>query len=78
MRFYTPPRMPPKPKLDPKAQQGTDKFIFRNGSKYEGDFVKNGDKMYRHGRGVYTEALANLDPDDCPGIEPEEVNAAVN
>lgn len=70
--------MPPKPKIDPKATQASDKFIFRGGSKYEGEYLKNGDKIYRHGKGIYTEALTNLDPDDCPGIEPEEVNARIN
>ena len=37
------------------------KFIFRNGSRYEGEFVNQNGTVFRHGRGKYTESLTKLD-----------------
>lgn len=54
---------------------GTAKFVFENGSTYEGEYGKLGDKVVRHGKGTYREALAKLDAEKCPGLEPEEAPA---
>ncbi|CAL5978406.1 Conserved_hypothetical protein [Hexamita inflata] len=72
--------MPPKPvsKLEQKAPSGNDKFLFKNGSKYEGEYVSNNGIILKHGKGKYIESLHQLDPHDCPGIEPDEINADIN
>ena len=70
--------MPPKP--DPKtvkAPSGSDKFVFKNGSKYEGEYTTNQNVVVRQGQGKYTEALTTLDPHEVPGLEPDEINATI-
>lgn len=71
--------MPPKQSANKDTKpSGKDKFIYKNGSKYEGEYATLSQGIVRHGRGIYTEALTNLDPYECPGIEPLEVNATIN
>jgi len=52
--------------------EGNRKFIFRNGSVYEGDYAFLGGRLVRHGHGVFRENLCLKDPDDCPGFDPVE------
>lgn len=52
--------------------EGSHKFLFRNGSVYEGDYAFMNGRLVRHGHGVFRENLCLKDPDDCPGFDPVE------
>ncbi|KAH0573714.1 hypothetical protein SS50377_23649 [Spironucleus salmonicida] len=66
--------MPPKPnaKGAPSETQNG-KFLFKNGSKYDGEYVIIGDINIRQGTGIFTESLITLEKFECPGFDPLEI-----
>ena len=67
--------MSKKPAKNANAETQTGKFLFKNGSKYEGEYVLLGDTPQRQGQGVFIEALCVQDKFDCPGFDPLEVDS---
>eukprot|EP00768_Dysnectes_brevis_P009598 gnl/Dysnectes_brevis/9822_a18646_222.p1 GENE.gnl/Dysnectes_brevis/9822_a18646_222~~gnl/Dysnectes_brevis/9822_a18646_222.p1 ORF type:complete len:185 (-),score=36.83 gnl/Dysnectes_brevis/9822_a18646_222:73-627(-) len=62
--------LPPTSKQEELPSEGTHKFIFYDGSVYDGEYITEEGSRVRHGQGTFIEHLCQEDPHKIPGMDP--------